>query len=226
MEKIIYSANIGGYDDLTTPKIYDKNIRYILFTDNKYFRSKVWEICHVDFLDNNWDNRKKSRYLKLNPHNILPEHDISLWIDGNFTSQIENFQEFLNLLDFDKKKEFMLYKHRLRNCTYEESKRVVELGKESVINLNLQINKYKNENFPENLGLFETGFLLRSNSENTKKFNDLWWNEMINGSMRDQISLMYTSWKLNIKLHPILIGNSVYKNPFVQSYDHNYDFKI
>ena len=41
---IVYSVNTGGYDELRSPDVYDPNIRYILFTDNKYFKSDVW-VC-------------------------------------------------------------------------------------------------------------------------------------------------------------------------------------
>ena len=81
MKIIVYSVNTGGYDDFREPKIYDPNVRYILFTDNKYYKSKIWEICHTDFLPKNLDNRRKARYIKLNPHIVLPEHDVSIWVD-------------------------------------------------------------------------------------------------------------------------------------------------
>lgn len=61
MKIIIYTINIGGYDIFVDPKNYDKDVRYILFTDNKYVKSNVWEICHVDFIDKSFDNRKKAQ---------------------------------------------------------------------------------------------------------------------------------------------------------------------
>ena len=65
---IVYSVNTGGYDELRSPDVYDPNIRYILFTDNKYLKSSVWEVNHVAFIDIELDNRKKARYIKINPH--------------------------------------------------------------------------------------------------------------------------------------------------------------
>ena len=50
MKIVVYSVSTGGYDELKTPKVYDPNIRYILFTDNKYFKSDVWEVNHIDFI--------------------------------------------------------------------------------------------------------------------------------------------------------------------------------
>ena len=91
MKVIVYSVNIGGYDLFNHPTKFDDNIRYILFTDNKYFKSNVWEVNHIDFLPNDLDNRLKARYLKTNPHKVLPEHDISLWVDHCFTPKFNMF---------------------------------------------------------------------------------------------------------------------------------------
>jgi len=225
METIIYSANIGGYDFFNEPKIYDKNARYILFTDNKYFRSKVWEICHIDFIDGSFDQRKKARFVKLQSNKILPKHDVSIWIDHNFTSKIEDTKKILQDLNFEEEN-IMLYKHRLRKCIYEESIQVVKQKKEKEELVNYQIEKYKSEGFPENFGLFETGFMIRKNNESVNTFNDLWWNEVNNLSGRDQLSQMYVSWKLGLNISPIQIGESVFSNPFTESNKHIYNLKF
>ena len=100
MKIVIYSVSTGGYDELKTPKVFDPNVRYILFTDNKYFKSNVWEVNHVDFLDNDLDNRRKARYIKLNPHLVLPNHDISIWIDHCYVPRFNNTIELLNEIKF------------------------------------------------------------------------------------------------------------------------------
>jgi len=223
--KIIYSVNIGGYDNFNTPRLVDSNVRYILFTDNKIIKSKVWEIQHVDFLSN-LDNRKKARYIKLNPHKILPNHEVSLWVDHNLIPKIGNFKIFLKNIGWDSNKNIMAYKHRIRNCIYDECQKVIEIKKESETIAKKQIEKYKTEGFPKNYGLFETGFLLRRNNEENSKFNDLWWNEVNLGSGRDQLSQMYVSWKLNLKINEIGLGESAYKNQFSESVGHIKNFKI
>jgi hypothetical protein len=224
MKYIIYSANIGGYDLFNTPKLYDKNVRYILFTDNKYIKSDIWEINHVDFL-NHLDNRKKARYIKTNPKVVLPEHDISLWIDHNFTPNISNFQKFIDENKF-LNHELMLYKHRFRNCIYEESVKVLEMKKENYNIVNTQMLKYKNEGFPKNLGLYETGFMLRKNNDKVNLFNNFWWNEIESGSGRDQLSQMYISWKLNISASPFYFGESAYNNQYTITNKHVKEYII
>lgn len=221
--RIIYSVNIGGYDFFNEPKIVDKNVRYILFTDNKYYRSNVWEVNHVDFLSG-MNNRLKSRFIKLNPHKVLPNHDISLWVDGNLQLKINDFNTFLKKINFSNN--VMLYKHRFRNCIYEEGKRVVELKKEFPDVVSRQMNKYINDGFPKNLGLYETGIMVRPNNNIINKFNEEWWNEVNTYSGRDQLSQMYVSWRNGVYVDPIKNGKSVYDNDFTSPTDHSKEFLV
>lgn len=225
MKYVIYSVNIGGYDEFNEPKIIDDNVRYILFTDNKYIRSDVWEINHVDFLGD-LDSRKKARYIKLNPHKILPEHEISLWIDHNFTPEINNFEKFLHQINFKSEDNIMLFKHRFRDCIFDESNKVIEMKKETESVVQKVTKKYIDEGFPKNFGLYETGFMVRKNNQITNNFNDLWWNEILNGSGRDQLSQMYISWKYNFKISQILVGDSAYNNKFLKSKKHLKELKF
>lgn len=213
MKIIIYSANIDNYDDFKKISVEDPSVRYILFTDNKIFRSKTWEISHVDFLPNIKDKRRISRYLKVNSHLVLPNHDISIWIDHCFSPKIKNAIDFLLSIGFNDQN-IMCFQHDWRNCLYKESEEVKNLLLDDVNLVNEQIYKYKNEGFPQNLGLFSTGFLIRRNNEQIKNFNETWWNQINNYSGRDQLSQMYSSWKTNVKIGRIS-DLSVYNNPWI-----------
>jgi len=223
MKIVVYSSNIGDYDDFNHPEIIDPNVRYILFTNNKFIKSNVWEICHIDFLDWISSDREKSRYLKTNPHKILPDHDINIWFDHVFTPKIKDFKNFLNDIGFEK---ISNYKHRFRNCLYDEGGEVIKTKKEYPEIVNNQLNKYKTEGFPINYGLYETGIMIRENTDDMKLFNSIWWSEIKNGSGRDQLSQMYSSWKTGININPITIGNSVYDNSFIAYKKHLKNFKI
>jgi hypothetical protein len=212
---IIYSVNIGGYDRFNTPKIYDKNTRYILFTDNKYIKSNVWEICHVDFLPK-MDNRLMARYIKLNPHKVLPKHDISIWIDHCFTPIIDDTNQLLEKLNFKDNTEIMNFKHSWRNCIYDESIEVINQKLDNKDIVVKQIEKYRNEGFPKKLGLFETGFMVRKNNDIVNRFNETWFDEVKNFSGRDQLSQMYSSWVNNLPITQINYGKSCYDNPFLE----------
>lgn len=211
---IVYSVNTGGYDELRSPDVYDPNIRYILFTDNKYFKSDVWEVNHIDFVDSKLDNRRKARYIKINPHLVLPNHDISIWVDHCYKPRFNNAEEFLKEIGFFNNN-IMSYKHDVRQCIYSESEEVKKqrLDYEDIVNS--QISRYRIEGFPRNYGLFDSGFTIRKYNKVVNEFNDIWWSEVKNFSARDQLSQVYSSWKSSVDIKPIPVGSSIYLNKYL-----------
>lgn len=214
MNSIIFSVNIGGYDDFKTPKVIDKSTRYILFTDNKYFKSKTWEIYHIDFVDKELDNRKKARFIKTNPHLVLPEHEISIWIDHCYVPKFNNTKQMLGEINFSNHN-IMCYNHNLRNCIYKEAEIVKQERLDHIAIVDKQMSKYKIEGFQNNIGLFDSGFTIRKNNPDVIKFNETWWNEIKNFSGRDQLSQVYSSWKTNVRIQPILNGGDIYSNKYL-----------
>jgi hypothetical protein len=211
---IVYSVNTGGYDELRSPDVYDPNIRYILFTDNKYFKSDVWEVNHIDFVDSKLDNRRKARYIKINPHLVLPNHDISIWVDHCYKPRFNNAEEFLKEIGFFNNN-IMSYKHDVRQCIYSESEEVKQQRLDYDDIVNSQMSRYRIEGFPRNYGLFDSGFTIRKYNKVVNEFNDIWWSEVNNFSARDQLSQVYSSWKTDIKIEPISIGTSIYINKYL-----------
>jgi hypothetical protein len=214
MKIIVYSVNTGGYDDFREPKIYDPNVRYILFTDNKYYKSKIWEICHTDFLPKNLDNRRKARYIKLNPHIVLPEHDVSIWVDHCYVPKFKNGEQLLKEIGHSN---ISCFKHDSRNCIYSESE---EVKKQKLDHQNIvdnQMKRYRMEGFPANLGLFDSGFTIRTNNQQVKNFNNTWWKELSENSARDQLSQVYSSWKTKTPISTIKTDRSIYSNRYLES---------
>jgi hypothetical protein len=214
MKIIIYSVNIGGYDMFKNPKNNDPNVRYILFTDNKYFKSDIWEVNHIDFVNDSFDSRLKSRFLKTNPHKVLPDHDVSIWIDHCFDFRFKDVNEMIKKIGFVDEN-IMLYKHDERNCIYDEGVKVSKLNLEIPSVVEVQMTKYRTEGFPENYGLYQTGFMFRKNNKLINQFNDIWWNEIKHHSGRDQLSQVYSAWKSGVTISPILNQGTVYSNTFL-----------
>lgn len=213
MKIIVYSVNTGGYDELREPTIVDPNVRYILFTDNKYYKSKIWEICHTDFLPKNLDNRRKARYVKLNSHIVLPEHDLSIWVDHCYTPKFKNAEDLLKEINHEI---ISCYKHDVRKCTYSEAEEVKRQKLDYETLIDNQIKRYRLEGFPHNLGLFDSGFMIRTNNSQVKDFNETWWKELSENSARDQLSQVYSSWKTKTPIKPIMVDLNIYSNRFLE----------
>lgn len=158
--------------------------------------------------------RQTSRYPKMFIHNFTK--DVSIWLDGNVELTVPPEQCVRDFLidDFD----IAVFKHMFHNCVYLEGKKLLE-GKYDDVNVIIpQLERYKKEGMPEHFGLAYCGFILRKNNDRVKKFNELWWNEYVKGSQRDQLSFMYCVWKSGIKVN--FIEPTIYKHPYIKVNPH------
>jgi len=171
------------------------------------------------------DRTKTARKYKLLPHRLFPEHDVSIWLDASFDlrkvsdfqQQIGNINTIANFI-FEKglgKKisedddrwikafQFVLMSHPHRNTITEELERCVLSKKDNLQVMQDQVRKYYDElEYQDNTltnRLCETGFLYRwHNKEHVKSFNELWWQEVLAGSKRDQLSFNFVAQKTNL----------------------------
>jgi len=188
---VVYTALFGDYDDLIDPKENFEGCDFICFTDQKHLISDIWEIRYIEECDlpPNMMNRK----YKILPHLFLSEYDWSLYVDANIAI-LKNPLELAN--KYLSKCDIALPKHFARDCIYDEARECLNLELVKYNEVKKQIDKYKREGFPRKFGLGENNILLRkhNNKKVIKLMND-WWEELINHTKRDQLSLAYVLWK-------------------------------
>lgn len=194
-ELTVYTAIIGGYDFLREITVFDKNIKYICFTDDMSLRSDTWEIRYVDreFSDPIIESRK----YKMLPH-LFVDTKYSLYVDANIQlnrSPIEYMVQYFN------RGNMLLLPHYARDCIYREMAACILGGKDCPQSLLKQTNIYSECGCPEHSGLFLGGMIGRRHFEKEIiKFDEEWWEHFLMYSKRDQISLGYLIWKKDITL--------------------------
>lgn len=193
-KKVIYTCITGDYDSIIEPKIISEGFDYICFTDNNQMKSDVWDIRPLPKETDGLSQVKKQRYVKVNPHLLLKDYDISIWADGN-VEIVGDLNEFIKEHDKNDCSVFVPT-HPSRKCIYAEERAVVSMKKDKKSNTEAQIKRYEEENYPKNNGLLQSNILLRKhNDEGCIKLMNKWWDEIKNGSHRDQLSFNYASWK-------------------------------
>lgn len=60
--------------------------------------------------------------------------------------------------------------------------------------------------YPKNNGLICDGILVRKNNDIVNNVMNNWWSEINCGSVRDQLSFNFVSWKENFKPHYLKMG--------------------
>ena len=176
---IVYTTNLGGYDDLhESPKVLFNNrdkFRYLYYTDGE--APAGWEKMEMPS-----GGRKESRFYKINSH-LLPEHNISIYLDASyeFKKPIKVLPEFLGSRDIA----ICPHPHE----TLEKHANVcIALGLDTEKNIRPQVERYKGL---ISTPLTENSLIIRKNNATIKELNELWWKEYQAGSCRDQISLPY-----------------------------------
>lgn len=207
MRKVIYTSIVGGYDSLRQPEVIDSSFDYVCFSDDfKELKVGVWEIrpipCDLT------DPTRRSRYAKILPHRVLPEYEISLWMDANIAVADKAFYEAVE----DKiASEAVIAQvpHPYRNCVYDEIAQCYRDARISLRDALRQLRHLEAEGFPRQFGLFENNLILRRhNDPSVVRVSEGWWKEYMSYSKRDQLSLMPVYWKEGL-LPGLLLGEGV-----------------
>ncbi|MBR1416416.1 MAG: DUF616 domain-containing protein [Bacilli bacterium] len=221
-EKIaVYTVNIGGYDNLIMPLTISDNIDYYVVSDIKPKELGIFKWIDANKYINNLNvsNVKKARYLKTHPHLIFKNYKYSIFIDGNIRC-ISDISKFVSKINKDTK--IAIHPHPYRDCIYKELLccKITLKGNYKV--MKQQVEEYKRENMPKEFGLFETNVLIREHNDlNCINIMEKWWDEILNKSERDQLSLTYVLWKLGYVVNDIgNIANSIKNNYAFQVVNH------
>ena len=193
-KKVIYTCICGNYDRLKTPAHIDDDCDYVCFTD-QHFDTNVWNIRQIPQELDGLSDVKKQRAIKVLAHKYLSEYDTSVWVDANIDIN-GSVSDYIKNVD-EPGKYLIVGEHPNRDCIYDEEKAVITHKKDTLENTQPQINKYKDEGFPEHYGLPQTCILIRHhNDPKCIEFDELWWKQIEQYSHRDQLSFSYVMWKV------------------------------
>jgi hypothetical protein len=195
-KKVIYTAVYGNKDGLPTFKRLPSDWDIICFTDNPELSSKSWKIVYCN--PKHKDPTRCAREIKLTPHILFPNHEISAWIDANLniTCRVnEYFDRFIEGNDF-------VALNHWQNVVgpFHEIERCVQLKKDNDSIMHEQRRAYRAAGMPIDQEVVWTAILLRRhNKQHIKAFCDMWLKELGTWSRRDQISFPFCAWKLGLK---------------------------
>ena len=209
-ENVVYTCISGKYDSLKDPNFISEGFDYICFTDNDEFESSIWDIRRLPPETDNLSQVKKQRYIKINPHLVLQDYKLSIWVDGNVSIN----SDLNNLIKQVMNDNCSIYvpRHPKRKCIYEEAKIVMLLHKDTKENIVKQLERYKNLGFPSNYGLLQSNIIIRKHNNNDCiKFMTEWFDEVKNGSHRDQLSFNYVSW-INKDIEIYYLNKNIYNS--------------
>lgn len=212
---VVYTANIGGYDELEDPLYRNENIKYVCYTDDRTYHSSVWNVTYLD-LQKQEEAALKVRELKFFPHKYFPEYEISVWVDSKFRI-CDDIRKYIE--KYMGKSSMLVFPHFERDCIYDEQVECVKLDKGDPILMGGQVYQYNKEGFPRHAGLAEGGCIVRRHHDKVlQKVMGDWWEQINHFSRRDQLSLPYVCWKNQFRYD--ICDMDINHNPFLDVKPH------
>ncbi len=219
----IYTCITGGYDSVIEPLFIPDNCDYYLVTDRekKLPANSAWKQIVIDRSLpqlQNLDNAGLNRYYKMHPDVLFEDYNYSIYIDGNI-KVIGDLTAYINLIS---KAGIAVHRHGKRDCVYEEAKTIVALGKAKRSSIENHMQKLEQMNFPKHYGLLECNIIARQhNLEMCKSIMNMWWNDYITLSKRDQMSLPSVLYRLHMRVEDIAtLGTGVENDYLVRVESH------
>ncbi len=183
----VYTVIVANYDNLETLPVQAvaPSVRYVCFSDRPRQLSP-WEI--QPFPQALADGHRMSRIPKMLPHLLLPEAEVSVYMDGAFTLCAPPKQMVAELLgDAD----IALFRHPTNKSIHDERNFYQKLHGFIPADVEAEYQRYCALGIPITGDFWAGGFLLRRHNAQVEKFNELWMREFLRGSNNDQFSLYY-----------------------------------
>jgi hypothetical protein len=177
-----------------------------LFTDNPKCRLADTETV-VDPL-NGLDPARASRRAKLMPHRYLRDYEYSIYLDNRarlLRDPIKIVKDaFLPTSIIGTwlrpRRSFWAFRHPHRDCIYDEAVVCAEAAMDRKESIENQMSVYRQEGFPKHFGLIAGTILVRNHGdEKLAELGERWFEQVLEGSKRDQLSFNYLCWKLGFR---------------------------
>ena len=156
-----------------------------------------------------------SRRVKMLAHRYLPSgYEWSIYLDADMMIKA-NLSKLFELLNVN----VLMAAFRHSYCTSVRSE-IEDLIKRRVVEqavVENQWQRYLEWGFRDDIGVTENGILIRRhNNPRVVELMELWWQEYLNGCLRDQVSLMPCIYRCGFMSHLKFIEGDVRHNEWVE----------
>lgn len=207
---VIYTVLTGSKEPLGNPLEFlqtaetDLEIAFACITDNPDFKSDIWRFLPIDQRTLVAPADKLSRHPKCNPHLYFPDFEYSLFIDNivKFKRLPTSADLTENNLSGGEGYIFKVFPHFHRKYLQEEALAIVSLKYDSFENISRQLDFYQSVMPLEKIEPLTTGTVLLRKHHHPllKDFGQLWWQQILQFSKRDQMSLDFCIKHLGVTL--------------------------
>jgi len=210
---VLYTARFGSPGRFNFPGISIPNVDKFFFTDldvksgchqmipvrkGEFVKNDFYEIKKINLDHLSSVPVRRQRFVKICiPDEIFDNYEYSIYADCKRPFSFD-FDWLLSCLKPES--DFLVSRHRKRDCIYDEGMICIKKRRDRKAIILEQLDYYRSENYPAHNGLYASFWLFRRHTKRLKEFSMLWWEQLTNYSLRDQISLPYVAWKHDMKI--------------------------
>ncbi|XP_047321557.1 probable hexosyltransferase MUCI70 [Impatiens glandulifera] len=149
------------------------------------------------------DQRLNGKIPKMLSHRLFPRARYSIWVDSKSQFRRDPLGVLETVL-WRKNSVLAISEHGARSSVYDEAKAVVKKNKAKPEEVEVQLNQYRIDGFPEDKrfngkkALAEASVIVREHTAITNMLMCVWFNEVVRFTSRDQLSFPYVLWRLNV----------------------------
>lgn len=211
----VYTVLFGAYDELKEPWIRPDNIDYYVLTDQEVPEGSAWKKKDIPDCAQGFklpgakeaaetgfpETVLRNRFLKMFPHLIFPDYEISIYLDANI-QVCSDLTALTAGLPPEHPSGFQpaqpqvclpicMFRHKKRDCVHEEIKACIAQKKAPEGRLLKEGEALRQSGIPEHWGLLEAPVIVRRHrNEACRRLMETWWSEFLKGSGRDQPALI------------------------------------
>ena len=206
---VVYTAIIGNYDQLRVPHVVDPETDYVAFVDDWIVDVPAPWIKRR-YIDRHGSDRLTARFIKLHPHRLLPDYDVSMWVDAAYQLRSVKPAVLDALLG---PASIALFPHPDRDCVFDEADVVLQHRLDNAEAVRAMVALLESERHPRRGGLAATGLIVRRHRDRAiEEAMERWWSLVSGFSSRDQLSFNFALRQTGIEA--ATLPGSVWTNDF------------
>lgn len=218
---VVFMAQFGDADPVMPPGEVVAGWDYVVFCSDEVRPPRPWTVRVVSPPSSADTPRLQNRWCKLHASTLLPDYDVSIYVD----THVQIVGDLRVLLD-----EFLasdadcgLIRHPISRNVAHEVKRQVRVGRitpsDFAANWTAQQARQARAGFRDDLGLYFAAVVLRRHDRpQVAEFEEAWWVELRSGVTRDQVALPFALWTTDIRYQAFLLPWPL--RPYFRTWQH------
>jgi hypothetical protein len=218
---VVFMAQFGDSDPIMPPSEVTAGWDYVVFCADTRRLPRPWTARSISPPPSADTPRLQNRWCKLHASTLLPDYDVSIYVDTH--AQIVGDLRVLVDEFLASDADLGLIRHAISHSVAHEVERQVRVGRitQSDVEANwpTQRERQAQAGFKDDLGLYFAAVILRRHDRpQVPRFEAAWWEELRSGVTRDQVALPFVLWTTGIRYQAFLLPWPL--RPFFRTWQH------